>query len=112
MLWSLLLNRYVIGAGIGLALILGAYTKGHMDASANCHEAELRAKIETLNRDFSIAKTAAEDAVQRNNVLEIKKFESDSKVASYERELAQRKTDNCLLGTDDLMRLRGIDGSH
>jgi hypothetical protein len=111
MFLTLLLNRYVIGAGIGVLLLVSAYTKGHMDASADCHEAELLAKIATMNRDIAISKSAADDAAKRANQLEQSNSESNMKVAAYERELASRKGDSCSLGVDDLRRLRGIDGS-
>lgn len=111
MLLSLLLNRYVIGAGIGLALLGSAYLKGHHDAASACHDAALRAQIETLNKDIAIAKSAALDEQNRANDLAISSETANRKVADYEKHLATNKGDSCPLTGDDVRRLRGIDAA-
>lgn len=109
-MWTLLLNKYVLGGALAFVLIAGAYTKGHMDATANCHEASLRAEIAVLHMDLQIAKAAASDAKNRADYLDKQHFEANTKLQEYENELAKRKDDTCGLSDGDLQRLRGIYG--
>lgn len=110
MIFDLLFNRYVIGAGVVILLMFGAYEKGRMVEAVKCHDAELRARIESLTRDLTNAKSAAHDAATRSNQLEQSNSESNMKVAAYERELAKRKGDTCDINPADLRGMRKLPG--
>lgn len=97
----------VIIVATGAAMLGGAYTKGRLDANANCREAELRSEIEALKRDIAVQKDADafEDAAARQSDADRARLEQE--VADYEKELASRPADaRCALTDDDVIRLQ------
>ena len=106
----LLFNRYTMGAALAVGLLAGAYIKGHSDASAKCHDAQLRAEIASLQRDMAAWKAA--DAVDKmlQDELERQSADLQQKVQDYEAELSKRPDNRCGLSPDDIGRLRVIDG--
>jgi hypothetical protein len=107
-LLPLLVNRYTIGAVIGLGLLLGAYWKGYSTAAQNCRDAELRAIIATQERDMAAWKAADEVEKQLQADIEADNADLQDKVKQYEIELAQRPDAKCALSPADVDRLRGI----
>lgn len=63
--WSLLLNRYVIGALTALALIAGAYLKGRSDCAALHDYAAIRAERDALLNLVATERKAREADAQR-----------------------------------------------
>ena len=109
-LLPILLNRYTIGAVIALGLILGAYLKGYSAASANCHDAQLRAIIATQARDIKAAETASKMAADEQARLAAENIELNNLVNDYEKELLLKPVPACSLDQRDVDRLRGIGG--
>lgn len=58
MIWSLLLNKYVIGAGVGLLLLGGIYTKGYVDGRA-AYKAKIEREIQDAVRKGDAAREKA-----------------------------------------------------
>lgn len=108
MLLNLILNKYVLGAILAVALIGGAYWKGYSAASANCHEAAVRAELAAVQKDLSIAQDAATAAQIAQAELQATALETDRKVERYEDELAKRPATGCALDGSDVDSLRGI----
>jgi len=106
----LLVNRYTIGAIIGLGLILGAYWKGYSTASANCHEAQLRAVIATQARDLKAWEAASKTDKDEMARLAAENIELNNMVTDYEKELLLKPAPACALDQRDVDRLRGIGG--
>lgn len=94
----------IVSSGIG-----GAYIKGRVDSSANCREAELLARIASMERDKSISEKAAQIAQGNLKILEEEAKKQDQEIAKYEAELRNRP-DKCGLTGDDVNRLRGPRG--
>lgn len=95
-------------AGIaGLLTLTGAYWKGHWDAAQNCREAELRAKIASLERDITAEKDARSFEAAQVLELEAQRQQLAKEVADYEAALSVRPEPNCALTDDDIDRLSG-----
>lgn len=107
-LLPLLVNRYTIGAVIGLGLLLGAYWKGYSTAAQKCHDAELRAIIATMQRDMAAWRAADDMERLLQRELETQRNDLQDRVKQYEIELAQRPDGKCALSPDDIDRLHGI----
>lgn len=107
-----LLGKYITLVCVSAAVGLVAEGHGYGRAAAACHEAELRAQIEILNRDIAIAKSAAADAADRAEELDRSNADANQKVHDYENALAKRKNDSCGLSDDDYRRLRDIYAPH
>jgi hypothetical protein len=107
-LLPLLVNRYTIGAVIGLGLLLGAYWKGYSTAAQKCHDAELRTIIATQQRDMAAWRAADEVEKLLQADIEADNADLQDKVRQYETELAQRPDASCRLDERDVIRLRGI----
>lgn len=110
-LLPLLLNRYTIGAVIALGLILGAYWKGYSAASANCHDAQLRAIIATQARDLKAAETASKMAADEQARLAAENVELNNMVTDYEKELLLKPAPACSLSADDVRALERLRGN-
>ena len=95
-------------AGIaGLLALTGAYWKGHWDAAQNCREAELRAKIASLERDISAEKDARSLEAAQLLELEGQRQQLAKEIADYEAALRTRPEPRCTLTDDDIGRLSG-----
>jgi hypothetical protein len=105
-LLPLLVNRYTIGAVIGLGLLLGAYWKGYSAASQNCRDAELRAQIATMQRDMAAWRAADDIEKLLQSELETQRNDLQDRVKQYEIELAQRPDGKCALDQRDIDGLR------
>lgn len=109
-LLPLLLNRYTIGAVIGLGLLLGAYWKGYSNAAAQCHEAQLRAIIATQARDLKAWEAADKVAKDEQARMAAENIELNQMVTDYEKELLLKPAPGCALSDADARRLRDIGG--
>lgn len=109
-LLPLLLNRYTIGGVLALGLLLGAYMKGYMAASAKCHDAELRYKIASLERDIAASKAADEIEKMLQGDIERENLDLQKKVQDYEAELATRPDNRCVLSPADAAAINGLHG--
>ena len=83
-LLPLLVNRYTIGAVIGLGLLLGAYWKGYSTAAQKCHDAELRAIIATQQRDMAAWRAADDMERLLQRELETQRNDLQDRVKQYE----------------------------
>lgn len=105
-LTSLLMNRYTIGVIVVIGLMTGAYFKGKWSAESKCHEAELKAKIASMERDMKAWKDADYMANVLQQELEREHRQLQQKVSEYEAELATRPDNRCTLDQHDVDRLR------
>lgn len=109
-LLPLLVNRYTVGAAIAIGLLLGAYWKGYSTAAGRCHEAELRAKIATMERDLAAWKAADEVEKMLQADLDKQNRELQQLVVDYEKELLLRPAPACRLTPDDVRALERVRG--
>lgn len=107
-LLPLLVNRYTIGAVIGLGLLLGAYWKGYSTAAQKCHDAELRAVIASQARDIAARDAASQADKDMQAQLAADNIELQQKVQDYATELATRPNAKCALSPADAKALNGI----
>ena len=84
-------------ATVGLASVGGAYIKGRLDSSANCHEATLQAKIAILNRDAAVQKAADEVAATAMADLQSMNNSMQMELSDYETELKTRPDAKCTI---------------
>lgn len=92
----------------GVLAIGGAYVKGRMDATANCHEAELRAVIASMQRDIAANEQARSLEAAQAAELEAQRQKLEQEVADYEAALKARPAEPaCTLTDDDIGRLHG-----
>ena len=108
-LLPLLVNRYTIGAVIGLGLLLGAYWKGYSTAAQKCHDAELRTIIATQQRDMAAWRAADEVEKLLQADIEADNADLQDKVKTYELQLQNRPAGACRLSPADIDSLR-FDG--
>lgn len=108
MLLSLLMNRWVIGGLVALAMLGGAYWKGYSTASANCHDAQLLAQIASMQRDVAAAAQAQEVERAQAAELEAQRQQLETKVNDYAEALNARPDAKCALTDDDLRSLGGV----
>lgn len=106
-LLSLLLNRWVIGGLVALAMLGGAYWKGYSTASANCHDAQLLEQIASMQRDVAAADQAREVERAQTAAIEAQRQQLESQVKDYEAALKSRPDPACTLSADDIDRLSG-----
>lgn len=104
------IGRWLCMAALSAALIAGAYIKGRSDRAALDQSAALRATVTELNRQLVETKAVADAAQVRADQREADVTDAQGKVAAYERELAKRTGRVCVLGGDDVGRLRDIIG--
>ena len=107
LLLSLLLNRWVIGGLVALAMLGGAYWKGYSAASSNCHDAQLLAQIASMQRDISAAAQAQELERAQSAALEAQRQQLETQVNDYAEALKSRPDPACTLSADDVDRLSG-----
>lgn len=98
-------------AGFFMSALGAAYVKGRIDASANCHEAELQGRIATLEADLAAQRIAAEFEANQRRYLETQKQKAEQEIADYEKDLQSRSRAVCNLDAADVKRLRRIDPS-
>jgi len=110
MLLSLLMNRWVIGGLVALAMLGGAYWKGYSAASQNCHDAQLRAVIASMQRDISAAAQADEVARAQAAALDAQRQQLESQVKDYEIALKTRPEPNCALTDADVGAVGRVPG--
>lgn len=96
---------YLIAAGVGMAVLIGAYQTGVNAERKRGQAAALRAEIATLKADIAIARQAEADAATRAAAVEI--------AAAADRKIVEeisRAPSNpaCRLGADDARRLQSI----
>lgn len=102
-------GRYALTA-LGVAMLAGGiwahgyHTRGRLDESDR-----LKAVIATMTRDAAIAEAAAADDEKRLSESEALVRSLQTKVDDYAKSLSARP--ECVLGPDDLERLRGLDGA-
>ncbi|MFA5897922.1 MAG: hypothetical protein WC829_02295 [Hyphomicrobium sp.] len=98
----------VLGIGVLSVSLLGyGYMKGAENAAAKCDAAALRVRIETLERDLSIAKAAELQAVAQEAAAEARQTTLNERLSSYESDLGATPP-ACLLTDDDVERLRNL----
>lgn len=103
--------RWAPLAGLaGLIMLAGAYWKGHHDAAQDCHEATLRTKIASLERDVAAEKDARSIEAVQVIGLEAQRQQLSQKVADYEAALRTRPEPSCALSPDDVRTLGGLHG--
>lgn len=108
-LWAVLTNKYVIGLLLIVGLVTGAYFKGKSVAEANCHDAELQAKIATMQRDLTAWKAAGEIDTMLQKQLESDNQELQDKVTEYATDVATAPADaHCTLTDRDVRSLDGL----
>ena len=105
------LNRYVVGAALAAFLLSGAYFTGHVRGYAKADQrarvADLEAALGAARQDLDAQRVAAEHsrmaAIENGRAA----VEAQERIDAYEAELQARGADaRCLLGDDDLKRLR------
>jgi hypothetical protein len=117
MIWSWILGRiiqpflpYILGGLLALAAVgtIGGYIKGRMDASAKCHDAELRVQIATMQRDMAAWQSA--DKIEKMLQHDIERDNADlqQKVQDYETDLAKRPDNRCILSPADAAVYDGL----
>ena len=110
-LWSLLLNRYVVGGVVAAGLLAGAYFKGYWAAREACQDSALKAQIAAMERDIAAWKAADKVEQMLTAEIEAENAELEKRVSDYEAELAKRPADGrCTLSPADIDGLRGNRG--
>lgn len=106
-LWGRL-APYLIAAGVGMAVLIGAYQTGVRAERKRGQAAALRAEIATLKADIAIARQAEADAATRAAAVEIA-ADADRKIV----EEISRAPSNpaCRLSPADALRLQSIGGT-
>lgn len=107
-LLSLLLNRWVIGGLVALAMLGGAYWKGYSTASANCHDAQLLAQIASMQRDVAAADQAREVERAQTAAIEAQRQQLETQVNDYAEALKARPEPGCALSPADIDALGGV----
>ena len=107
-LLAILTNRYVMILLVSVALLGGAYWKGYSVASQNCHDAQLRVVIASMQRDISAAAQADEVARAQAAALDAQRQQLESQVKDYEAALKSRPDPACTLSADDVRALGGV----
>lgn len=107
--------RIAAGGVLAVSLLVGAYAKGHGDASAACRAADLARQLATKTAIAERLQTQALDANSRAAGLEAASTDLAKKVSDYERAVrlsALAGPDSpggaCLLDAGDADRLRAI----
>lgn len=106
----LLFNRYTAAGAIALGLLAGAYWKGYSVASAKCQDAELKAEIAAMQRDFAAWRAADQIETILQQQIEAERNDLQDKVAKYETELGSRTDGRCSLNDRDVRSLDGLRG--
>lgn len=106
-LWGRL-APYLIAAGVGMAVLIGAYQTGVNAERKRGQAAALRAEIATLKADIAIARQAEADAATRAAAVET--------AAAADRKIVEeisRAPSNpaCRLSPADALRLQSIGGA-
>ena len=110
-LMPLLVNKYTVGAVIGIGLLAGAYLKGYWAAREACQDSALKAQIAAMQRDMAAWRAADKVEKMLADELENENRELEQKVSDYEAELAKRPIDSrCLLDQRDVDGMRGNRG--
>lgn len=106
-LWGRL-APYLIAAGVGMAVLIGAYQTGVRAERKRGQAAALRAEIATLKADIAIARQAEADAATRAAAVEIA-ADADRKIV----EEISRAPSNpaCRLDDATARRLQSIGGT-
>ncbi len=106
-LWGRL-APYLIAAGVGMAVLIGAYQTGVRAERKRGQAAALRAEIATLKADIAIARQAEADAATRAAAVEIA-ADADRKIV----EEISRAPSNpaCRLDDAAARRLQSIGGT-
>lgn len=99
---------YIIAAGIGMAVLIGAYQTGVRAERKRGDAVVLRAEIATLKADIAIARQAEADAATRAAAIEASAA-TDRKIV----EEISRAPSNpaCRLSPADALRLQSIGGT-
>ena len=107
-LWLILVILYVTTA-------IAGYGKGHHDAELNCHEAELRAQVTSMQdalreqaRQAEAAQEITDQANARTQQAEQARKNLEDQANAYADELAKRPDGKCSMSADDVRRLRNI----
>lgn len=95
---------FVAALSLGVTGFLYGQRIGGRDAEI----ALQRARIETLERDVAVARTAEADATVKAEAQEIYAETLEKQVADYENENAATPNSSCLLNDNDVNRLRNI----
>lgn len=106
-LWGRL-APYLIAAGVGMAVLFGAYQTGVNAERKRGQAAALRAEIATLKADIAIARQAEADAATRAAAVELA-ADADRKIVEEIRRAPSNPA--CRLGADDARRLQSIGGA-
>lgn len=103
------LGRWLAGATVLAALLLGAYGKGRLDQSRRDNLASHIALIANLRASIENTAEVARRANQRAASLAADAVSLQTKVSDYEAELAKEPADcGCRLNQRDVDSLRGI----
>ena len=104
-----LMNRYTIGGAVAVALLAGAYLKGYVAARDACQDSALKAQIAAMQRDMDAWRAADQVEAILQGEIEAERNQLERKVSDYERELAKRPDNRCILDQRDVDGLR-LDG--
>mgnify|MGYP006921314829 CR=1 FL=1 len=105
---AILTNRYVMIPLLAIAMLFGVYTYGKSVARGECHDAQLRAQIASMQRDISAAQQASEVERAQSNALIVQRQQLESQVKDYEAALKSRPDPACTLSDDDVRALGGV----
>lgn len=103
-----------VGQVVGIALLCGACVFagdmiGTRRQSAKCHEAQREAELAAARRDIDAHKAAADSANRTATELQTYADQLETKVQSYEAELAKRpKNAACAATQGDIRRLKDL----
>lgn len=102
-------GRWVAIGGLALTVLIGAYTRGHMDGTARCEAAVAKAVAAEVQRQAAAGNAALEAARKQAEKSAIENDALQAKVDAYVEELAKRVSPvECRLSDADARRLRDI----
>lgn len=116
-MWPWLVGRiiqpflpYILGGLLVLSIVgtLGGYIKGYGDAASKCQNAQLQAKIDSMQRDVDANKVADDINKMLQDSLEKENADLQQKVQDYAVYLALHPDTKCTLSDDDVVRMRGL----
>jgi len=108
--WAEFVKKHWKGISlIGSLVLVGlvSYHVGAYRAEARCEAAELRLKIEQLERDIRVQKEADVVEAAEMKLLEKQKADAEAEVAAYEKLLREHphEGDDCTINQEDIDRL-------
>ena len=99
----------IVAGGIMLAIVgtgLAVYAKGYRAAETKCEAAALQSKIDALERDADIARSALADARLRSATIQLQAEAEQRGTANYVEQLKAHYSSACAINDDDLRGMR------